>query len=148
MCKFLFKAMRYSFAGLLATFPMTLWMLAGDRLLPHQKEERLPPEEITKNIADTTGLEAVKNHKPTREAVSTINHYMVGAAAALPFLLLGKPSVGKGVFYGFLVWFGNYAGILPNLHLYPPATQKSARMNTLMLVAHLIWGASLGKNLS
>jgi uncharacterized membrane protein YagU involved in acid resistance len=135
-------------AGILATIPMTLWMLSSNRLLPSKnKTPQLPPETITTQLADKAGLEEQVDTKPEREQATTLSHYAMGAAMALPFMLFGKKqhSIKTGLFYGFLVWLMNYVFALPKLRLYPPATQLPSRMNFIMLIAHFIWGASLAK---
>lgn len=133
-------------AGILATIPMTLWMLGSDRLLPPSKAQPLPPETITTELADKAGLDEHVDEKPEREQATTWSHYAMGAAMAVPFMLFGKKqSMKTGLFYGFLVWVMNYVFALPKLGLYPPAKRLPSRMNFIMLVAHFIWGASLAK---
>jgi hypothetical protein len=54
------------------------------------------------------------------------------------------PRVVSGIGWGLFVWAGSYLGLLPALDLHEPATQHPAERNILMIVAHIIWGATLG----
>jgi putative membrane protein len=54
------------------------------------------------------------------------------------------PPVVKGMGFGLLVWAASYLGIVPALGLIAPATRHRAQRNALMIVAHLVWGATLG----
>jgi putative membrane protein len=49
-----------------------------------------------------------------------------------------------GSLYGLLVWTASYLGWLPAVGILAPATRHPARRNALMIVAHLIWSATLG----
>jgi putative membrane protein len=53
-------------------------------------------------------------------------------------------GVVPGTVFGLMVWTVSYLGLLPATGLFPPATEKPARQNALMIAAHIIWGASLG----
>lgn len=134
-------------AGLLATLPMTAGMLLMHRLLPHRKKDRLPPEEITNRLSEQ--VEAIPNleEKPLK-AVSLVNHLGYGAAcggmyARLAPYLPGPPAV-RGIAWGLMVWSGSYLGLMPALRLYPSAKDEPARMNGLMIAAHIIWGSATG----
>jgi uncharacterized membrane protein YagU involved in acid resistance len=134
--------------GMLATVPMTLWMLIANRSIPRKAPDRLPPEEITFNLAEKTEPTKSLPHHEKKKA-SLVNHFLYGGLIATPFILVaqGKPAraaTAYGMVYGLLVWAGNYLGILPVLGLYPSATREPARMNGIMIAAHLVWGGSLG----
>lgn len=134
--------------GMLATLPMTLLMLAGNRLLPAKKPQPLPPESITKTMTRKAGVEPLLP-EPQKKTLSLVNHFLYGGVIAVPVGLLtgeSKPvqAVQRGIGYGLFVWFSNYLGLLPALKLYPPATREPARMNGLMILSHVVWGGTLG----
>lgn len=133
-------------ASFVATAPMTAVMEVLHRW-PRPEREPLPPQQITEEAAERAG---VKPHldKPKREAATLASHFGYGAAAGGFYATLtqhapGHPAV-KGAAFGLLVWALSYLGWLPVAGILPPATQHSARRNTLMIAAHLVWGAATG----
>jgi len=50
----------------------------------------------------------------------------------------------SGCIYGLGVWSCSYLGWLPASGLYRSAVNHTPERNTLMIAAHLVWGASLG----
>ena len=54
------------------------------------------------------------------------------------------PASLKGIVFGIVVWFANYLGWLPAVGISEAATRQPIRRNTLMIVAHVIWGAVTG----
>ena len=133
-------------AGLIATAPMTAWMLATQRLLlPPRERTPLPPETITAHAAEAAGLDAVAGDRSARRAATLVNHFAYGAAAATlyaPALDAPAPALLKGAALGALVWTGSYLGLLPALGLLEPATRHPPRRNAQMILAHLIWGGA------
>ena len=135
-------------AGLVATAPMTVAMVALHRRLPREEQYPLPPREITVEMTQKAG---VREHldEPEQETRATLaNHFGFGAAAGALYAPLaehvpGPPAV-KGIAWGLAVWAGSYLGWLPAAGLYPPATEEPARRNALMIAAHVIWGAVTG----
>jgi uncharacterized membrane protein YagU involved in acid resistance len=84
-----------------------------------------------------------------QKKLSLFNHFLYGGLLALPFVLFrpsptARKSASQGMVYAIGVWFSNYCGLLPILKLYPSAKDEPARMNSIMIVAHLIWGSALG----
>jgi uncharacterized membrane protein YagU involved in acid resistance len=45
------------------------------------------------------------------------------------------------------LWVGSYLGWLPAMDILPPATQQPWRRNLVMIIAHMIWGVTLGETL-
>lgn len=134
--------------GVLATVPMTLLMLAANRMIPAKKPDPLPPEEITKNLTEKTQAAALLS-EPQKKRLSLVNHFLYGGLIATPVGWMvantsARQAMNRGIGYGLLVWAGNYLGLLPTLNLYPSATREPARMNGIMIVSHLVWGGSLG----
>jgi Protein of unknown function (DUF1440)/Family of unknown function (DUF6789) len=134
-------------AGLLATVPMTIFMLAAQRLLPHWQQYALPPEKLTDTFARRIGL---RKHldKPQLLLASFVSHLGFGAAAGAIYGPLTRivplPSVLKGIVFGLVVWFANYLGWLPVVGMAEAATKQPIHRNVLMIAAHGVWGAVMG----
>ena len=50
-----------------------------------------------------------------------------------------------GLTAGVAIWAGSYLGWLPAMGILSPATRHPWRRNLLMIVAHIIWGVTLGE---
>ena len=135
-------------AGLIATVPMTLVMLIGWGLLPRREQYPLPPREITEEMAEKANIEAKLTDNQLTVA-SLFSHFAYGAMTGSIYAVLERKMRGadelKGVVAGLLVWVGSYLGWLPALRILKPATQHPWRRNLLMIVAHLVWGVTLGE---
>ena len=134
-------------AGLLATFPMTLFMRAAWRMLPTLEKYPLPPRLITKRVVS----EVEPNERLSADnltALTLLLHFLFGAfTGALYGVVEDKirmNAAAKGTLMGTAVWSGSYLGWLPILGILPPATEHPWRRNALMIVAHFIWGGALG----
>jgi uncharacterized membrane protein YagU involved in acid resistance len=133
-------------SGFLATVPMTLAMETMHRRLPWRERYALPPREITMNLADAAG---VKEHLPEegRFAATMAGHFGYGTLVGALYGPLARrvkaPAVVKGAAFGITVWTASYLGILPLVHVLPPATQQPQRRNALMIVSHIVWGIVL-----
>lgn len=64
-------------AGLIATLPMTAFMLLMQRLLPKVQQFALPPERITAEIAERAGVKVHMN-KAEQVAASLVSHLATG----------------------------------------------------------------------
>jgi putative membrane protein len=136
-----------SLAGLIATVPMTIVMLAVQYLLPQWQQYALPPERFTAKFARRVGL---KKHmsKPQLLVASFISHLGFGATMGAIYGLLTRiiplSSVLKGSVFGIVVWLAVYLGWLPAIGMSEAATRQPIQRNGLMIVAHLVWGAVTG----
>jgi uncharacterized membrane protein YagU involved in acid resistance len=136
-----------SLAGLIATVPMTIVMLAMQYLLPQWQQYALPPERFTATFARRVGL---KKHmsKPQLLVASFISHLGFGAAMGAIYGPLTRivplPSILKGIVFGIVVWLAAYLGWLPIVGMSEAATKQPIQRNALMIVAHLVWGAGVG----
>ena len=132
-------------AGVAATGPMTMTMTAMHRLLPAAEQHSLAPRHIAETLADRT-VGRLSERK--RFALTLASHFAYGGSAGAPYALLNRyiplPPAVSGSVYGLLVWAASYLGFLPALGIFPSAMQETRRRNVLMVVAHLVWGASLG----
>jgi uncharacterized membrane protein YagU involved in acid resistance len=135
-------------AGLLATAPMTVWMAAARRWLPWRSQEPLPPRQITHNALQS--VELTDNVSKDQEAILTaVNHFAYGAGAGALYGRLhtdgSAPAAAmSGAIYGLGVWSGSYFGLMPAMGLYRSAANETAERNALMIIAHIVWGGSLG----
>lgn len=140
-----------SLAGLIATVPMTLFMLAVQRLLPQWQQYALPPENFTAKIASRVGLKKHMN-KPQLLTASFASHLGFGAAMGTIYGPLAKllpfPPIVKGIVFGSGVWLAVYRGWLPAIGMSEAATKQPAQRNMLMIGAHLVWGATMGAGTS
>jgi uncharacterized membrane protein YagU involved in acid resistance len=145
------KIVAGTLAGLAATAPMTAAMVGMHRMLPARERYPLPPRKVTMNVARAFGLRK-KMDEPERKAATVAAHFGYGAAMGGIFALLAPrtpgPAVPKGILWGLIVWSTSYLGLLPALDLHEPATDHPRERNILMVLAHVVWGASLGLLLS
>lgn len=134
-------------AGLVATGPMTAAMQLMQQFVPFWKRRRLPPEEITAKLAEHRLL-GKRLPKPAHLTLTWLSHLGYGAAAGSIYAPLAHkvplPPVVKGVIFGLLVWLVSYLGWLPALGVMRPATQQPTSRNTLMIIAHIVWGGLMG----
>jgi uncharacterized membrane protein YagU involved in acid resistance len=134
-------------AGLAATVPMTAAMVAMHRGLPAHERFALPPRRITMRAAGKVGLRH-KMAEEHRTAATLAAHFGYGAAVGTALGALAPRGRAKaaatGAGFGLLVWAVSYLGLMPALDLHPPATRDTLRRNLLMVVAHLVWGATAG----
>lgn len=122
-------------AGFCATMAMTMAMRALERRLDQQERYPLPPREITEEVTDAEGERAADQ--------TILAHFGFGALAGAIYGLL--PRRMPGLLFGPLVWAVSYLGWVPLAGILKPATQHPAGRNLLMIAAHLVWGACLGR---
>jgi uncharacterized membrane protein YagU involved in acid resistance len=142
---------RGAIAGALATVPMSALMLAGKRWLPWHKRDPLPPARIISEATKAVGLHDDLRHEQ-RMALAAVSHFGYGAAMGGVYSQVTSAqspaaATASGVAFGLGVWTASYLGLMPALGLYRSATQEPAERNTLMIAAHMVWGASVGLTL-
>lgn len=135
-------------AGLLATVPMTAAMIIGKYALPRRSQDSLPPAQITRNALRAIDMDDELSRED-EVTLTAVNHFGFGASTGALFGLLCAPrsaagAVTSGCIYGIGVWSCSYLGWLPATGLYRSAVNETPERNTLMILAHMIWGASLG----
>lgn len=141
------RTIKGAISGLIATLPMSVSMLVMYFFLPWHEKYTLPPGKITNRLTEATGL---KQHLDKQElaVLTIIFHFLYGAFIGGIYGLFAKkipfPPVPKGIGYGLFVWFTSYAGWLPAMDILPPAKDHPTGRNILMIVAHIIWGATAG----
>ena len=132
--------------GFISTTAMTIVMEVLYKILPHDEQYALPPEEIA-TVAEVNILGKPLN-KPLHMAWTFISHFGYGITLTGVYSLVAKQlplmPLLKGVLYGVTVWAGSYLGWLPAFHILRPATEFSPPRRRLMIIAHVIWGTCLG----
>ena len=134
-------------SGFAATAPMSAVMIVMHRMLPWMQRYPLPPRKVTMNVARALGIKQGMS-EPQREAATVAAHFGYGAGmggiyATFADRLPASP-ISSGVVWGLIVWAGSYLGLLPSLGLHESATDHPQQRNWLMIIAHVVWGASLG----
>ena len=132
-------------AGTAATLPMSAVMVALRQAAPSAQRQSLPPKQITLELARRAGI-ARKLDGAERDAASTVMHFGYGGAvgALYPYASqrLPGPTLLRGALFGLAVWAASYLGWLPAEGILRPATREPAGRNTMMIGAHLVWGAA------
>jgi uncharacterized membrane protein YagU involved in acid resistance len=127
-------------AGFVGTMAMTAAMRRMHRRLPAKERYPLTPREIIDSGASQVGV-ALPNE--AAKDLTTAAHFAYGAAmGALVAAMNPDPKKKTGAAAGLAVWVASYMGWLPAVGTLEPATRHPARRNALMIVAHLVWGAS------
>ncbi len=102
-------------AGLVATLPMTIFMLATQRFLPKRQQYRLPPEMITSELAHRAHVRHHLN-KQLVVGATLVSHFGYGAAMGAAYGPLQRrvpvPAIAQGVLFGLVVWAASYLGLL------------------------------------
>jgi uncharacterized membrane protein YagU involved in acid resistance len=138
-------------AGLVATLPMTVSMLAMHRRLKFRNRYPLPPRIITTRLLGGSGgsaatIDEVDDSELT--ALTLISHFAYGGACGALYAVgekfLPGPRVATGVVFGLAVWAGSYLVWLPATGILAPATEHPRERVALMVAAHVVWGASTG----
>lgn len=133
-------------AGLIATVPMSAVMKAAQLALPRWQQYALPPEQITNELAERTGV-ARHLDRSEKKGVSLFNHFVYGTGMGIAyggFSLLVAPSALTGVAFGLGVWGASYLGWLPALNMRAAANHEPLGRNVMMVVSHAVWGLALG----
>lgn len=141
------RLFRGAIGGFIATAPMTAVMVTGWHLLPADEKYPLPPRQIVGELTEWLGIE---DHMREEDLIATTltSHFGYGAFFGSVYTLFDQriplPQSLKGMLAGIALWVGSYLGWLPAAGILPPATRHPWRRNLLMIVAHLVWGLTMG----
>lgn len=122
------------------------------RKLPREEKYPLPPRQITERSAKAAGVDRHLD-EGQRDRLTWLSHFSYGAGMGALYGLgtearsrdrAWRSDLAKGMAFGTLVWAGSYSGYLPQLKLTPPVRHQPWRRTVLMILAHWVWGASLG----
>lgn len=137
--------------GLAATAAMTTGMLVWQRWLGGG---RLGPAVVTDRALRAVRLEPRSG--TARATTETVAHFGFGTglgavyAALSPVLLRRAPAVERvpgplrGAVFALGVWTATYGTVIPALRLVPPPGADQPGRQPRLLVAHVVYGASLG----
>jgi hypothetical protein len=131
-------------AGVFATVPMTAVMLGAKRLGLMGK---LPPRKITEAALFRMGIHPSRKE---RKVLTLMSHLGYGAACGALFTAVRGErqnrlgSAGGGALFASMVWLLSYAGWVPALGIMPRPTKDRHGRPTSMILAHLVYGTSLG----
>jgi uncharacterized membrane protein YagU involved in acid resistance len=142
------KLLNGAAGGFVATIPMTITMLLGWTVLPRGEKYPLPPREIAEEFVQKVGIKDQMSDDQL-VAATLVSHFAYGTLTGAGYGLL-EPSIPlpasvKGILAGLGVWAGSYLGWLPATDILRPATQHPWHRNLLMILAHVVWGATLGE---
>jgi uncharacterized membrane protein YagU involved in acid resistance len=139
------KAIRGAAGGLVATAIMTTVIYAGKALGLLQEP---PPKQITENAERSAGVEPGQMPETAFTLSWLASHFGFGAVGGLLYPWLRRaypgPPLISGALYGLSIWFQAYLGFLPELNLYPRATEDSTSRQAVMVAAHIVYGATVG----
>jgi putative membrane protein len=134
-------------AGFAGTLPMTVFMLSTQRFLPKGQRYDLPPEIITKDITERAHIRQHMN-KAQILAATTAAHFGYGAGMGMLYGILARRipfnSALKGILFSLVIWAVSYQMLLPVIGIKESAQGETMQRNLMMIVAHIIWGASTG----
>lgn len=139
-------------AGAIATVPMSVVMLASQKL-GFMKEQ--PPEKITEGVLDKAD---VHPSEPAKKELTVLNHFLFGAAAGAVYgagrrVLASRPmpsaraEIPAGIAFGLGVWFVSYEGWVPAVGFMPPVHETDPSRPLTMAPAHVVFGACLALGL-
>jgi len=134
------RASRGAMSGIAATATMSGVMLAAQRagLLGDP-----PPRRLTRKLLSR--LSPLSPRGRALDAAATLAHFAFGAAMGGLFGLASRRATAtRGTVFGFAVWAVHYAGVLPQLSLMPRVRHDRPGRPTSMILAHLVYGATLG----
>jgi len=136
-------------AGTAATVPMTALMVYLHRQIPPGERRMLPPKQVAGKMASEAGAEGLVDREDELLAATGVTHFSYGAAMGAVYAAvaphLDVPAEAKGTAFGLGLWAGSYLGWLPAAGIRAPATRRPASENGMMIAAHIVYGAVLGR---
>jgi hypothetical protein len=124
-------------SGLAATGAMSILFGLGQAA---GAMDRLPPRLIVDRLLPVVPQGA-------RGPVAGTLHVGYGAAGGAAYALVAPPTVRgplTGLLFGLAVWAGSYEGWVPAAGVLPPAHRDRPRRAVTILLAHVVYGATLG----
>ena len=133
---------RAALSGALATVPMTAAMVAMHWMLPPSQREPMEWRQITEVLLRRLGL-ADRLSDCQKADVATALHFGYGTSVGAASAVFARHTVPQGLAYGLAVWAAGYCGWLPAAGILPPPHRRPLGRNALLILGHLVWGASL-----
>jgi uncharacterized membrane protein YagU involved in acid resistance len=138
---------RGGIGGFTGAIPMTLFMLLVHRLLPKWQQYALPPEGVTEELSQRTGIARYLN-KIGLLLATLLAHFGYSSFVGMFYapvstkVRLSLPPFVKGSIFGLIVWAVGYLSLLPIMNMRAAGTRQSLQRNIMMVAAHLIWGST------
>jgi uncharacterized membrane protein YagU involved in acid resistance len=133
-------------SSIMATSSMTMSLLQMHKYLPGRDQKPLPPAQLTESMKQKSGLGGALSSELQQEA-TMFSHYGYGAACGTLYAAVAPHLPGsalkKGVAFGASVWAASYYGLIPGINAHPTGHRMSLQRNSMMFLAHLVWGTSL-----
>lgn len=131
-------------SGTAATAAMSavMWLAQRVGLMGQQPPQRLAERAL--------GRRHRRGSDKPADAAAAAAHVAFGAGAGAVYGAVRQrlprelPGVVAGVAFGLLVWAVSYRGWMPVLGILPPPDRDRPGRPTSMIVAHVVYGASLG----
>ncbi len=138
----LFVGVAGGFAG---TSTMSILMLVARRF---GLVGKFPPQRIVEAALDATPAPV---HQDDASPIVTVGaHFLFGMSVGAVFGLLqrrlpaARAGIFQGVVYGLIVWAVNYKGWIPAFDILPPPEQDRPDRPVVMVLAHLVYGGTVG----
>lgn len=123
-------------SGIVATAPMTAVMRRLHRRLKRKERYPLPPREIVSTVVPAFDRQAATS-------TTLLAHFAYGAlSGAVLTAMVPRPTIKSGIMGGVGIWFTSYLGWIPAVGILKPATRHPGKRNRLMILAHVMWGAT------
>ena len=114
-----------SVAGLVATIPMTLFMLLMQQLLPKWQKYALPPERITTELAKRAKVGKHMN-KPQRVGATLIMHFGYGSNMGIFYTPIAQ-STSSSCAQGSNLWFAGMGWKLLGHRIHPGTLRSCSK---------------------
>jgi uncharacterized membrane protein YagU involved in acid resistance len=133
-------------SGVIAPIPMTVAMIAINKLMRWPHRQRLEPRKITDDMLRRAGLRHQLSEEERKQA-AVAAHFAFGCAAGSIYPIvepfIPAPRTLRGPLYGLAVWAVSYSGVLPAIGSLPPQKRRPAGRALLLAASHVVWGAAL-----
>jgi uncharacterized membrane protein YagU involved in acid resistance len=140
------KPIAGALSGFLATVPMTVAMIAINKLMDRPHREQLEPRKITDDVLNRVGVRDELDEEGRKQAAIAA-HFAFGSAAGSLYPVvepyISAPPALRGPIYGLGVWAVSYCGVLPAIDSLPSPEKRPLGRTVLLVAAHLVWGAAL-----
>ena len=141
-------------AGCAAAAPMAVAFEVLRRTLPEHGRDPLPPRNVAVGLSRKLGFGKYLD-EPRRERLTWAGHFGYGAATGAAYGAVDAaleqsnapvplPPSARGATFGLIVWALSYVGWLPAVGITSPQFRRPLRQNTMLILAHLLWGALTG----
>jgi hypothetical protein len=133
------KLLRGAAAGIAATVTMSGVLLLAKKTGMLGEP---PPRKLFRKTL--TRLFGRRPHPTVTDAGALASHFAYGAAVGAPFALIPRAGLMSGALWGLAIWAGSYMGWIPAVGLMPPPSRDRPGRPAAMILAHIVFGTTLG----